>query len=228
MERLTEMQELRLGELKYVIKYPNDFSSERKYPILLFLHGAGTRGDDIGKLIGAPFFTITQTYQDFPFVCVAPLCSANTWFDLWESLEKLVVEIAKLPFSDRSRIYLMGASMGGYATWQLAMSMPKYFAAIVPICGGGMYWNAGRLAEVSVWAFHGGKDTVVFPEESVKMVDAVNRNGGNAKLTVYPENGHDAWSDTYSDPAVFSWLLQHRCAGKNECFDKYNSSDIYG
>ena len=154
--------------------------------------------------------------------------SKNTWFDLWEHLEKLVVEIAGLPFADQNRIYLMGASMGGYATWQLAMSMPRYFAAIVPICGGGMYWNAARLVNVPVWAFHGAKDAVVLLEESVKMVEAVKRSGGKAKLTVYPENGHDAWSDTYSDPNVFLWLLQHRCENGNACIDNYNRSDLYG
>ena len=114
---------------------------------------------------------------------------------------------------------MMGASMGGYAVWQLAMSMPEHFAAIVPICGGGMYWNAGRLANLPIWAFHGGKDKYVLPEESQKMVDAVNENGGRAKLTVYPENAHDAWSDTYKNKQVFLWLLENtnnRKEDKNE------------
>lgn len=222
------MQELQLGKLRYVIRYPEGFSDEKSYPILVFLHGAGTRGDDIGKLLLNPFFTLTEKFENFPFVCVAPLCSENTWFDMWEHLLELVKAIARLPFADQDRIYLMGASMGGYATWQLAMSLPEYFAAIVPICGGGMYWNAGRLADVAVWAFHGGKDATVRLEESVKMVEAVNQQGGEAKLTVYPENSHDAWSDTYSDPAVFSWLLQHQRNGRNEYADQYNNSNIYG
>ena len=128
---------------------------------------------------------------------------------MWEHLEKLVTTISSLPFADKDRIYLMGASMGGYATWQLAMSMPEVFAAVVPVCGGGTYWHAHRLVNVPVWAFHGGKDTVVFKEESINMVDAVNKCGGNAKLTIYPENEHDAWSDTYSNPEVFDWLLSN-------------------
>lgn len=222
------MQESQFGELKYVIRYPDGFSDNKKYPILLYLHGAGTRGDDISKLVSNVFFVLTEKHEQFPFVCVAPLCSKNTWFDIWENLEKFVTEISKLPFADESRIYLMGASMGGYATWQLAMSMPEYFAAIVPICGGGMYWNAGRLIDVPVWAFHGAKDTTVLLEESVKMVEAVKRYGGEAKLTVYPENSHDAWSDTCSNPDVFSWLLQHQCKSNSEYFDEYNNSDIYG
>ena len=118
--------------------------------------------------------------------------------------------------------------MGGYATWQLAMSMPECFAAIVPICGGGMYWNIWRIKDLPVWAFHGAKDTTVLVEESVKMVNALNDNGGCAKLTIYPENGHDAWSDTYSNPDVFAWLLQHTKKIQGEYFDKYSDSNIYG
>ena len=118
--------------------------------------------------------------------------------------------------------------MGGYATWQLAMSMPEHFAAILPICGGGMYWNAGRLAKLPVWAFHGAKDTVVFPEESQKMVNAVNKSGGNATLTIYPECDHDSWTNTYSNPKVFAWLLEHKKAETFEQKDQYNNSRKFG
>lgn len=217
-----------LGKMKYLIRYPRDFRKNGKYPVILFLHGAGSRGSDINKLISNPFFMLTEKLKDFPFVSVAPLCSENTWFDMWEHLEKLVMETVRFPFVDKNNMYLMGASMGGYATWQLAMSMPDYFAAIVPICGGGMYWNAGRLINVPVWSFHGAKDTTVLLEESVKMVEAVNSCGGTAKLTVYPENGHDAWSDTYSNPDVFSWLLQHQNKNSSEYCDGYNKPDMYG
>ena len=222
------MNELLLGKLRYIIRYPDDFSKNKRYPVIIFLHGAGTRGNDINKLISNPFFALTEKYEKFPFLCIAPLCSGNTWFDMWEHLEKLVTEIARLPFADQNRIYLMGASMGGYATWQLAMSMPECFAAIVPICGGGMYWNAGRLVDVPVWAFHGAKDTTVLLEESVKMVEAVKRHGGEAKLTVYPENGHDAWSDTYRNPEVFAWLLKQKKKHNIQCCDGYNNSQKYG
>ncbi|MBQ3125597.1 MAG: prolyl oligopeptidase family serine peptidase [Clostridia bacterium] len=222
------MQELQFGQLRYIIKYPDGFSEEKKHPVLFFLHGAGTRGTDISKLTGNPFFGIIEQHENFPFICVAPQCSENTWFDLWEQLKKLVVEISQFPYVDRERIYVMGASMGGYATWQLAMSMPEYFAAIVPICGGGMYWNAARLVDVPVWAFHGGKDMTVRAEESVKMVDAVNRHGGSAKLTLYPENGHNAWSDTYANMEVFSWLLHQKRKSKPEYTDQYKNSGVYG
>ena len=122
----------------------------------------------------------------------------------------------------------MGASMGGYGTWQLAMSMPEIFAAIAPICGGGMSWNCERLKDVPVWAFHGGKDPVVDVEESRRLVDSVNKNGGNAKLTIYPENGHDAWIDTYDSYEVFNWLLTYKNIISHDFSDKYNDGNLYG
>jgi len=161
-------------------------------------------------------------------VVIAPLCSENTWFDLWERLMGLAKHTASLPFVDNSRLYLVGASMGGYGTWQLAMSLPECFAAIVPICGGGMYWNAGRLVNVPVWAFHGGRDPVISPEESRKMVDAVNAAGGKARLTVYPENDHNAWNDTYRNPEVFRWLLSHRNTNTVPIIDPYHNVEQHG
>ena len=199
------------GKLNYLIQYPENFREDEKYPVILFLHGAGSRGDDLQIIKNNPYFVNTKQHEDFPFVTVAPQCRDNcTWYDFLPELKELVSTIEKLPYADPQRIYLMGSSMGGYGTWQLAMSIPEHFAAIVPICGGGMYWNGGRLVNVPVWAFHGGKDTVVLPEESQKMVDSVNRRGGNAKLTIYPENDHNSWTDTYRNIAVFEWLLSHR------------------
>ena len=214
------MEEMVISGVRCIVKYPKSFSTDQKYPLLFFFHGAGTRGDDIHNLINHPFFTLTAAHEALPFVIVAPFCTENTWFDMWERLKHVVKMATDLPFVDRSRVYIMGASMGGYATWQMAMSLPEYFSAIVPICGGGMYWNAARLVNIPAWAFHGAKDSVVRLEESRKMVDEINRCGGNAKLTVYPENGHDAWSDTFTNIAVFDWLLQHRSSNWRVCDDE--------
>ena len=147
---------------------------------------------------------------------------------LQKKWQKLVKQVAVADFADSSRIYAIGASMGGYATWQLGMSLPDTFAAIVPICGGGMYWNAPRLKHVPVWAFHGEKDNVVLVEETKKMVAALSRAGGNVKMTLYPENKHDAWSDTYKNPEVFAWMLSHQ--KKNALVEKnaFSDSKIYG
>lgn len=221
------MDERKLGKLTYLVKYPEGFSENGKYPTLFFLHGAGTRGTSTDALRENAFFECTEN-MNLPFVIVAPLCSENTWFDLFEHLIALVKEVAKLPYVDEKRIYLTGNSMGGYGTWQLAMSMPEYFAAIVPVCGGGMYWNAWRLKNVAVWAFHGEKDDCVSPTETEKMMDIVKRAGAEAKLTIYPEAGHNAWTPTYSNPEVFEWLLKHESTLTVDLEEKYTDSKIYG
>ena len=223
-----EMKEYTNFGLRYIVRYPKGFTKSKQYPAIFCLHGAGGRGNNIDLLITNPFFKETEKLTDFPFVLVAPLCTENTWFDLFPNLKDLVRHTAALPFVDEKRLYMMGASMGGYATWQLAMSMPEYFAAIAPVCGGGMYWNAARLLNVPVWAFHGGKDPVVFHEESEKMVAAVNVAGGNARLTIYPENEHNAWTDTYKNPELFRWFLSNENQNATALTDKYTDVEIYG
>ncbi len=193
-------------ELKYIIKYPKSYKEGEKYPVLIFMHGAGSRGKDTTLLRCNPFYEITDK-MDLPFITVAPLCHSDTWFCILESVIAFIKNIYNCEFCDKSRFYLMGASMGGYASWQIGMSVPELFAAIVPICGGGMAWNASRLKNIPVWAFHGEADKTVPLTESIKMVDAVNKAGGNARLTVYGDCGHDAWSETYSNKEVYDWLL---------------------
>ena len=222
------MEEMSFGNVRCLIEYPDGFTEEKRYPLLILLNGAGSRGNDIDVLRTGSFFSLTAAHKDFPFVVIMPLCTENTWFDMWERLMGFVKHVTGLPFVERDRVYLMGASMGGYATWQMAMSMPEYFSAIVPICGGGMYWNAGRLVGIPVWAFHGKLDPTVLVEESEKMVNAVNKRGGNAKLTVYPENGHDAWTDTYRNPEVFAWLLRHRKQNAPKPDNEYTDPKLYG
>lgn len=198
------------GSLHYLVRYPAGYRDIERHPTILFFHGAGSRGSDLAILRNNPYFQITDEYGDFPFLTFAPQCRENTWFDSFETLIAFAQTIALRPDVDETRLYVMGASMGGYATWQLGMSLPDLFAAMVPICGGGMYWNAGRLKDMPIWAFHGKLDDTVYVEESVKMTDWVRRYGGDPRLTIYPENGHNAWSDTYGNKEVFNWLLQHR------------------
>lgn len=219
---------LQLDGIQYLKVYPKTYEEGKKHPVIVFLHGAGTRGTDIEAVRTNPYFTITKTYDDFPFITIAPYCHEDSWVELQHTLKKLIRSIAQSDFADSKRIYVMGNSMGGYGTWQLAMGIPELIAAIVPMCGGGMYWNAPRLINVPIWAIHGGKDNVVFTEESQKMVDAVNNSGGNAKLTIYPDHYHDVWTDTYNNREVFEWLLSHTNENAVEIVDKYNNEKIYG
>ncbi len=215
-------------KINYVIKYPKDYSPEKKYPTIILMHGAGGRGNDLEKTRTNPFFTITQGHEDFPFVVFAPQCCADTWFDLFETVNDFAKYVSELPYVDEDRLYLIGASMGGYAVWQMAMSNPSLYAAIIPICGGGMYWNTARLKKVPVWAFHGDIDNSVKCQESVNMVNATNANGGNAKLTVYENCGHNAWTPTYSNLDVFKWLLSNTKSKESHGRTEFNDSEIYG
>ena len=196
-------------ELDYILRMPADFSDKEKYPLVIYLHGAGGRGRDINIIYSHPFFSKTESWLKGA-ISVAPQCYEDSWFSIFEQLQAFVQYVRDWDCVDKSRVYVVGASMGGYATWQLAMSRPEWFSAIIPICGGGMYWNAGRLIHMGVWAFHGDEDITVLPEESKKMVNAVNANGGNAKLTIYEKTSHDAWTDTFENKDVWEWLLSHK------------------
>ena len=199
----------KLGEMNYILALPDNFDENKKYPLIVMLHGAGSRGTDITPLYANPYFSETEVHN-LEAVTFAPQCYTNTWFDIFEELQSFIEFAIDHSYVDKERIYLMGASMGGYATWQMAMSRPELFAAIVPICGGGMYWNAERLKNMGVWAFHGEVDDVVFPEESRKMVDYVNMKGGKAKLTICEGVCHNSWLNAYRSAELFEWLFEHR------------------
>lgn len=197
---------LKYEKLDYILSVPDDFSEDGKYPLIVFLHGAGGRGTDINMIYSNPYFEITSKYE-FEAVTFAPQCYANSWFDIFEELQDFIKFAVSHKFIMTEKVYLVGASMGGYAVWQMAMTMPRLFAAIVPVCGGGMYWNAGRLKNIKVWAYHGSEDKTVFVEESVKMVDAVNAAGGDARLTICDGVGHNSWINAYNNKDLFQWLF---------------------
>ena len=215
---------LKFENMEYVKTYPNDYKEGEKRPVLILLHGWGPLADrKIEGCVNNGFFPITNTVNKYPFIVLSPLCPKDMWFDSFETLERFVKYAFTADFTDSERLYIMGASMGGYATWQLAMSLPELLAAIVPICGGGMYWHAYSLASLPIWAHHGAKDQTIFVEESEKMVDAVNRSGGNAKLTVYPDVEHASWVNVYETPEVFHWLLEQKNKRVEEGYKRIES-----
>ena len=204
------MKEKTYKNIRYLIAYPDNFNADGKYPMLIHLHGAGGRGNDLNLLkIAGPVFE-TAGGRELPLIVVAPQCNADTWFMIMEQLLDFIKNIAEMKNTDKTKVYLSGASMGGYACWQVAMTLPELFAAIVPVCGGGMYWNAAKLKKIPVWAFHGALDPTVFVTESINMVNAVNKAGGEAKITVYPKAGHDSWKDTFANDELYEWLLSKK------------------
>lgn len=204
----------RTVNLNYLLYLPADYEvGNKNFPLILFLHGAGERGDDLElvKMHGIP--KIVEQQKDFPFIAISPQCPADRWWvDPWllEALNSLLDEIIQNYRVDTNRVYLTGLSMGGFGTWALAIAHPERFAAIAPICGGGMPWMAYRIKNVPVWAFHGAQDPVVPLQRTEEMVDALKRLNGPVKLTVYPDAGHDSWSQTYSNPELYQWFLAHR------------------
>ena len=199
--------------LDYLLYLPADYEKKESWPLVLFLHGAGERGSDLQliKLHGPP--KLVEQGKQFPFVLVSPQCPKDRWWT-WElrELTALLDDVIAKHKIDQSRVYVTGLSMGGFGTWALAAYTPKRFAAIVPICGGGEPFSARAIAAAGlpVWAFHGEKDPVVPLKRSEEMVEAVKRNKGDVRLTVYPDVLHDSWTATYDNPAVFAWLLEHR------------------
>jgi predicted peptidase len=183
------------------------------WPLLLFLHGFGERGDgesDLSRVLlhGPP--RRIQAGADYPCIVIAPQCPADSWWTfeldaLAALLDALLVDLRV----DRARVYCTGLSMGGYGTWAMGMRYGARFAALAPVCGGGVPPMAALLKAIPVWAFHGDADTVVPVSESQEMVDALRAAGGDVRLTIYPGVGHDSWTPAYDDPALLAWLLAH-------------------
>jgi predicted peptidase len=195
------------ARLDYLLFLPEGYGrSSEKWPLMLFLHGAGESGTDLQKvkLHGPP--AVAETNRAFPFILVSPQSPGRGWNP--DSLNALLDEIIARYRVDRDRVYLTGLSMGGYGSWALAAAHPEKFAAVVPICGGGNTSDAAKLAHLPIWVFHGGKDPTVPIRRSEEMVEAIKAVGGNVKFTVYPEAGHDSWTETYNNPELYRWLLQ--------------------
>ncbi|HUJ96043.1 MAG TPA: prolyl oligopeptidase family serine peptidase [Terriglobales bacterium] len=219
---------------RYQVFIPANWNKRGKWPVILFLHGAGERGDD-GLLqtdVGIGH-AIRQTVARFPFVVVMPQCrKEKTWTQPEMQAQALAaLDRAMKEFrGDPARVYLTGLSMGGFGTWDLAAKYPRRFAALVVVCGGitppKMYPQMGgslvsdpRIADpygetarligsTPVWIFHGDADPAVPVEESRKMYAALQAAHGNVKYTEYPGVGHESWLKAYADPDLPIWLLQ--------------------
>ena len=214
-----EKQITRTLSANYLLFLPKAYEpkGEKKWPLMIFLHGAGERGSELKKVAvhGPP--KLVQSQPDFPFIVVSPQCPEN---QMWSNdvVLALMDEILATHQVDTNRVYLTGLSMGGFGTWSIALQYPERFAAVAPICGGGNTIEAlltpkrkaAALRTLGVWAFHGAKDPVVKLSESERMVEALKRVGvTDVQLTVYPEAQHDSWTETYANPKLYEWFLAH-------------------
>jgi predicted peptidase len=196
---------------KYLLYLPDGYEDdkEKEYPFVLFLHGAGERGSDLNKVKkhGPP--KIIESKKDFPSIVVSPQCLEGEWWTPFK-LNALIEDIVEKYQIDEDRVYLTGLSMGGYGTWDLASNYPHWFAAIAPICGGGDVRRIRTIKDIPVWAFHGMKDNVVPIERTLELVRALEAIEGNVNFTVYPEAGHDSWTETYDNPEFWEWLFEQK------------------
>ena len=197
------------GYVKYL---PADFDENKKYPLVIFLHGAGERGEDLDVAMRHGYMKhVREDGAEYPFIFIAPQCPRTKYWGCYtESLIAFIDEmIESLPI-DTSRVYLTGLSMGGTGTWMLAMACPEKWAAIAPVCGTGICWNASILKDIPIHVYHGDGDPTVPITESMQMISRVNASGGNAKITIVYGKGHGSWEEAYGEDSLWKWMLSHR------------------
>lgn len=176
-------------------------------PLILFLHGSGERGDDLIHVGDEGLPEILANLPEAALV-VVPQCPENTrWADNLEALGTILDTVVAGHTVDLNRLYLTGLSLGGQGSWYLAARTPERFAALVPVCGRSNPEAAEKLKTLPIWVFHGANDDTVPPDESKKMVRALEEVGVNVKLTIYPGVGHDSWSKAYSEPELYTWMF---------------------
>ena len=200
----------------YILFLPEGYGVDaaKRWPLILFLHGAGERGSNVWLVTKHGVPKVDTQQSGFPFIVVAPQCPKGK---IWSNDQILaLLDAVETQYAvDTRRVYLTGISMGGFGTWSLGLSHPERFAAIAPICGGGdlitpLLADKSELVRLSMWAFHGAKDPTVPLAESERMVGYMKKIGvKEVKFTVYPEAQHDCWTQTYANPELFAWFLQH-------------------
>jgi predicted peptidase len=220
-------------ELRYRLLKPKDYdpAGTTAYPLVIFLHGAGERGNDneLQLAEGVKEFAKPETRKKHPCFLIAPQCPEK---QSWSKIEKpdghLTLMKTKQPTEatgltlevmdalskefriDSKRLYITGLSMGGFGTWDLLVRYPDRFAAAIPICGGGIEDTAASFAKLPIWVFHGAVDPEVEVELSRHMVDALHKAGGKPGYTEFPDVGHECWELAYHNPDVLDWLFAQK------------------
>ena len=202
----------RYFNFSYAEYLPKDCEKNKKYPLVLFLHGAGERGDNLDLVCRHGYMKhVKESGAEYPFIIIAPQCPKGKYWGCYtESLLAFIDYICDTLPVDKERIYLTGLSMGGTGTWMLAMAAPERFAAIAPICGSGIYWYGESLVKTPIMVYHGDCDEIVPINESVNMIKSVNKRGGNAEIKILYGVGHNAWDEAYLGDKLYNWFLSHK------------------
>ena len=222
--------------LPYRLLLPKDYDVNKKYPLILFLHGAGERGNDNEKELvhGADLFLRDSIRQNYPAIIVFPQCPEESFWSnvkrdvtktgedrhifqtggepttAMDLLQRLLKQIIKNYPVQKKQIYVGGLSMGGMGTFEIVYRNPKLFAAAFPICGGADVASAKRFSKTSWWIFHGGKDDVVLPQFSQRIVTALEQLHADVKFTLYPEANHNSWDNAFAEPGLIPWLFSKK------------------
>lgn len=228
---------VKIGTTEYHFRVftPKGWSKKKKSPVILFLHGAGERGDDnLAQIRVGIAPAIVKQQDSFPFVVVLPQCPKNRWWSepamQEQALKALDQSMAEFN-CDSNRAYLTGLSMGGYGSWAIAANNPDRFAALAVVCGGivpprGLALPkdadpsnsssnpysavAAKIGKTPVWVFHGNADQAVPVSESRKMVEALKAAGGNVRYNEYDGVGHNSWDRAYGEAEIFPWMLAQK------------------
>ncbi|HLU82673.1 MAG TPA: prolyl oligopeptidase family serine peptidase [Trueperaceae bacterium] len=198
--------------LRYLLYLPAGIEERGDWPLILFLHGAGERGDDLSLVLKQGLPRLLHEGLTLPAVVVSPQLPADQmWAPQVPAVRALLADVmARYPI-DEDRVTVTGLSLGGAGTCEMVRAYPDTFAAVAPICGP---WTRmlvnDQWARIPTWVFHGDADPLVPVEDSHRLVDELRSRGGEPRLTVFPGVGHNSWDPAYQDPAVLTWLLQQR------------------
>lgn len=224
-----------LDTLQYRVLMPKNFDASKQYPVVLFLHGAGERGNDNNAQLthGSKLFSSKANRKKFPAIVVFPQCPANSyWANVaidrtskplkiefpinqaptkpLELVIKLMDDLASKPYVSKDQFYVGGMSMGGMGTYEILYRKPEMFAAAIAICGAGNPTTAKAYAKTTpLWVFHGAKDDVVSPQASVSMVNSILENGGTPNFILYAHDNHNSWDSAFSEPDLLPWLFSN-------------------
>lgn len=196
-------------ELQYVLQLPTN--QKEKFPLIVFLHGSGERGTELDLVKNHSPFTYQNLIKESCAI-LAPQCPENVWWDT-TAIYQLILDISTKYNVDKSRIYLTGLSMGGWGTFKLALEHPELFAAIAPVCppvDRVMIIQAEKLKNIPIQIFHGALDDIVPVNNSIDIFGELKKVNPNASLTIFPNDNHNSWDSTYSNPKFYEWIFQQK------------------
>jgi pimeloyl-ACP methyl ester carboxylesterase len=198
-------------ESNYLLYLPEGYQQDslKKFPLVLFLHGSGERGNDLEKVKINGLPKLVEAGKKFPFILVSPQAHADEGWDS-KDLMRLMRSLQQKYHIDEDRLYLTGLSMGGFGSWDMAIKYPGLFAAVIPVCGGGDSSKVWLMRNTPTWVFHGAKDDAVPLKASQEMVEALRHHNPAVKFTVYPDAGHDSWTAAYTTDSLYTWMLSQK------------------